>query len=325
MPAILTITFNPCIDVNVTVPALVPESKLRCSTPLLQPGGGGINVARAVRRLGGEATAIYLASGDNGKKLTRMLEEEGVRSIVMPIAGCTRESLIVVDKSSGLQYRFILPGPAVPDQALKDLPEIIRLQENVKFIVVSGSLPPGLSAGIFDMLATVAGKKGIRLVVDTSGKALQQAVAAGVYMIKPSVRELIALAGGENEKNAPVEALAKKLVSGGNCRVVVVSMGEAGALLVTEDLVKRVVPPVVKTVSTVGAGDSMVAGIVWSLSLGKGLEEAVEYGCACGTAATMNAGTTLCHREDVDILFARMHKSYSIPNFISDDQNYTLL
>src|SRR6266568_3466019 len=153
MAAIITITFNPCIDVNVTVPALAPESKLRCSDLLLQPGGGGINVARAIRRLGGDVTAIYLAAGDNGKELTRMLEEEGVSSIVLPIDGKVRESLNVVDTSTGLQYRFILPGPVISDDALKALPAIIGQWEDVEYLVVSGSLPPGLSTRIFDELA----------------------------------------------------------------------------------------------------------------------------------------------------------------------------
>ena len=326
MSAIITITFNPCIDVHVSVAALIPELKLRCGAPLLQPGGGGINVARAIKQLGGDATAIYLAAGNNGKELTRMLEEEGIRSVVLSTDGNTRENLMVVDRSTGSQYRFILPGPAVANSALKNLAEIID-QENPGFMVVSGSLPPGLDTSIFSELAAIAAKKGIRLVVDTSEEALKKAVESGVYMIKPSIRELISLArmeGNERNidiKNINIEALAKKLIVNGNCRVVVVSLGADGALLVTNDHVCKILPPSVKAISTVGAGDSMVAGIVWKLSLGKEVEEAVEYGCACGSAAIMNPGTSLCHLQDVEKIYAQMHQEH----YISCDQNYTLL
>ncbi|HTI10553.1 MAG TPA: 1-phosphofructokinase family hexose kinase [Puia sp.] len=326
MAAIITITFNPCIDVNVTVPALTPEIKLRCSDVLLQPGGGGINVARAIRRLGGDVTAIYLAAGDSGKELTGMLEKEGVSSVVLPILGKVRESLNVVDKSSGLQYRFILPGPAISDEVLEGLPGIIDLQDNLEFIIVSGSLPPGLSTRIFDELAAIAGRKGIRLIVDTSGPALQAAVAAGVYMIKASTGELSSLAGGQGGKDIiDITSLAQRVIAHSKCQVVVVSLGGEGALLVTDGSVKKISPPAVKTVSTTGAGDSMVAGIVWSLSKGKSLEKAVAYGCACGTASTMNPGTTLFRPEDVDRIVARVHIDGGRTEYVTDDQNYKIL
>ncbi|MES1160865.1 MAG: 1-phosphofructokinase family hexose kinase [Bacteroidota bacterium] len=325
MATILTITFNPCIDVNVTVPALAPEIKLRCSDLLLQPGGGGINVARAIRRLGGDVTAIYLAAGDSGKELTAMLEQEGVHAVVIPIDGKVRESLNVVDKSSGLQYRFILPGPVVTDQVLAGLPGIIDLQGKVEFMIVSGSLPPGLSTGIFDELAAIAGRKGIKLIIDTSGPALKAAVAAGVYMIKASIGELSSLASGQGGKDTiDVTSLAQRLIADGKCQVVVVSLGGEGALLLTDGSVKRISPPAVKTVSTTGAGDSMVAGIVWSLSKGKGLEEAIAYGCACGTASTMNPGTTLFRPEDIGKIVARVHIGRAQPEYISDDENYKI-
>ncbi len=340
MPSIITLTFNPCIDVNVEIPALVPENKLRCSAPVLHPGGGGINVARAIKKLGGDATAIYIAAGNNGQELAKMLKEEGVKSICIPTAGNTRENLVVVDQSTGLQYRFILPGPAVAGADLKDLPEIIGLQEGVEFMVVSGSLPPGIPATIFDEMASLAVRKGAKLVVDTSGEGLRRAVSAGVYMIKPSVRELLVLAGktkdgwykpGDEKKLGPEEigAMAKALVDEGNCRVVVVSMGAAGALLVTDEYTRMVQAPIVhKTISSVGAGDSMVAGIVWSLVRGKTLEEAVGYGCACGAAATLNPGTTLFQPGDVERMYDEMKNnmaSAARQEINTREQDYTLL
>ncbi|MDR3716417.1 MAG: 1-phosphofructokinase family hexose kinase [Puia sp.] len=315
MSAIVTITLNPSIDKHVVVPELVPGHKLRCSQPLLQPGGGGINVARATKRLGGDATAIYLAAGSNGAKLTRMLEEEGIRTRVIVTEGDTRENLMVVEQSSGLQYRFIFPGPAVSPSVREDLASILETECEGSFVVVSGSLPPGLPASVFGQLASIARNKKCKLVIDTSGEALKKALETGVYLLKASVRELYSLAGIEGQETEEQEAnaiprmaaLANQLIIDNHCHAVVVSMGAAGALLVTEKGTRRMETPSVKAVSTIGAGDSMLAGIVLKLSLGEDLEKAVEYGCACGAASTLNEGTTLCSPRDVEQLYAQMH------------------
>lgn len=301
MDPIVTITFHPCIDVHVTVPALVPEIKMSCSAPLLQPGGGGINVARAVRKLGGNATAIYMAGGENGEKLTGMLEEEGIRSIVLEAAGNTRENLIIKDEASGGQYRFNLPGPAVRLSTLMELLALLRGEEGIQFLVVSGSVAPGMSLEIFDKLAAIAERKKIKMIIDTSGEALRATLRRGTYLLKLSVHELISLSEpGEREKT--VEELALQLIARGSCSVIVVSMGADGALLVTRDAVRHIPAPVVKVIGTVGAGDSLLAGIVLSLQRGKNLEEAVAYGCLCGSAATTRPGTSLCTLQDVESL-----------------------
>ena len=322
MSSIITITFNPCIDVNSTIHSLAPDEKLRCSTPILYPGGGGINVSRAIKKLGGESTALYLAAGSNGRELTRMLDEEGIQSIVMEIKGNTRENLAVVDNSNGKQYRFIMPGPLVDDSALINLTKIISSQKDLRYIVVSGSLPPGMSIQVFDELAKIAERNAIRLIVDTSGQALKKAISSGVYMIKPSVRELLFLSGlKEDEINVEMVGLVKNLLRWSYCQVIVLSMGPAGALLATKDMVRMIRPPSVSPVSTVGAGDSLVAGIVWSLSQGRDLEEAVAYGCAAGTATTLKPGTSLCQLEDVETLFNKMKEDLTLV----DDQKYSLL
>jgi 6-phosphofructokinase 2 len=309
MSSILTITINPCIDVNTTVAGIRPEAKLRCSAPLRQPGGGGINVARVIKRLGGDPTAVYLAGGDNGRLLNQMLQAEGVRSLVLESNAIVREDLTVMDKSSGKQYRFIMPGPMIDDKVVSQLPEIIDREVDLKYIVVSGSFPPGLSTGILKQLSAQAASKGSKMIVDSSGEALRCALSAGVYLVKPSVRELISLSGvPEDLKEADIGSLARQWVDGGHCEVMVVSLGAAGALMATPGRIVRIPVPSVRTISTVGAGDSMVAGIVWSLSAGKSLEEAAAFGCACGAAATMNPGTSLCRRQDVESIMAKMHE-----------------
>jgi 6-phosphofructokinase 2 len=313
MPSIITITFNPAIDKSTTVAVLVPEKKLKCTTPIYQPGGGGINVARAIKKLGGEATAIYLAGGYTGKTFTELLTKESVASVVIETAGSTRENLIVVQTASNQQYRFGMPGPHILEHEWKECLTAIEKINGAEYIVASGSLPNGVPTDIFARIAVIAKRKNARLIVDTSGEALKQAVSEGVYLIKPNLGELSSLAGKEELNIELVDDVARTIIEKGKCEVVVVSMGSAGAMLVTKEMAQQIIPPAVLRKSTVGAGDSMVAGMVLSLSRNKTLFEIVQYGVACGTAATMNPGTELCRKEDAEHLYKLMHNKSSVP------------
>lgn len=304
MPAIVTITFNPAIDKSTTVSNLIPEKKLKCSPPVFEPGGGGINVARAVKKLGGSATAIYLAGGYSGKFLIQLLEEDHIPSIVIETAHHTRENLIVLDISSNLQYRFGMPGPVTNESEWKQVIEEVEKMNDLEFIVASGSLPAGVPKDIFARIADISKRKNAKFIVDTSGEALKDAVNEGLYLLKPNISELSSLAGKEELTGKEVEAFAKSLIAKGKCEVIVVSLGAAGAMLVTRNDMHHIIPPPVKRNSTVGAGDSMLAGIVLSLSENKSLLEAVQYGVACGTAASMTYGTQLCRLSDAEKLYA---------------------
>ena len=312
MPAIITVTFNPAIDKSTSVPVLIPEKKLNCALPVYEPGGGGINAARAIKKLGGEATAVYLAGGYSGKIFTKLLTDELVESIVTETRESTRENLIVLETASNQQFRFGMPGPNISKQEWQDCLKSIEDIIDVEYIVASGSLPQGVPTDIFARIALIARKKNARLIVDTSGEALKEAVAAGVYLIKPNLGELSMLLGNEELNIELVDDAAKEVIEKGNCEVVVVSMGSAGAMLVTKEGALQVMPPAVKRKSTVGAGDSMVAGIVLSLTRNKSLTEAVQYGVASGTAATMNPGTALCRKEDADHLFRLIQNKASV-------------
>ena len=313
MPSIITITFNPAIDKSTTVAALIPEKKLKCTTPFYEPGGGGINVARAIIKLGGEATAVYLAGGYTGKAFTELLIKESVASIVIETAGSTRENLIVVQNASNQQYRFGMPGPHIHEHEWKECLNVIEKINGIDYIVASGSLPNGVPTDIFARIAVIAKMKKARLIVDTSGEALTQAVNKGVYLIKPNLGELSSLVGKEELNIELVDDVARTVIEKGKCEVVVVSMGPAGAMLVTKEMAQQIIPPAVIRKSTVGAGDSMVAGMVLSLSQNKSLIETVQYGVACGTAATMNSGTELCRKEDAEHLYKLMHNKSSVP------------
>ena len=303
MAAIVTVTFNPAIDKLTSVPVLMPEKKLKCSAPVFEAGGGGVNVARAIKKLGGNATALFIAGGHTGRFFCQLLNEEGVESIVTETEGYTRENLIVLETASNQQFRFGMPGPHIRENEWQQVLSNIEKLSGMDYLVASGSLPPGVPTDIFARIAWISKKKNARLIVDTSGEALKQAVQEGVYLIKPNLGELSSLAGKNELQIESVEDEAREVIGGGKCEVVVVSMGPTGAMLVTRDLVQQIIPPAVKRRSTVGAGDSMVAGIVMYLAQNKSITEAVQYGVACGTAATMNPGTTLCIKEDVERLY----------------------
>lgn len=303
MPSIVTVTFSPSIDKSFFVPELVPDKKLRASVPLLNPGGGGINVARAIRRLGGEATAVFPSGGYTGQQFNDLLAAENVSSVIVPTAQDMRENIVVMDQSKNLQYRFGMPGTFLKETEWRSILDAVEAMPALDFLVCSGSLPPGVPEDIYAQLALMAKRKGAKCIVDTSGRPLQLAMEAGLYLIKPNLGELSAYAGKNYLNTDDAKSIAQQLVSDGHCDVVVVSMGPAGALLVTKDIATVIPSPAVERKSTVGAGDSMVAGIVFALSMHQPILEAVRYGVACGTAATMNPGTELCRKVDVEKLY----------------------
>ncbi len=303
MPSIITITFSPCIDKSTAVPALVPEKKLVCTTPKLEPGGGGINIARAIKKLGGAATAIFPSGGYTGKYFNHLLEKEDINAVIIETGNETRENIIVVDEATNNQYRFGMPGTELTETEWKKCLLAVEEMKDVEFIIASGSLPPGVPDDIYALLAKIAKNKKAKFIVDTSGEALKHAAEEGVYMLKPNLGELSYLAGKKEIQPDEVKTIAKDIIANGKCEVMVVSMGAAGAMLVTDEIAEIFAPPAVERKSTVGAGDSMVAGIVFYLSQGKALLQAVQYGVACGTAATLNTGTELCKKEDADRLY----------------------
>jgi 6-phosphofructokinase 2 len=307
MSLIVTITFSPCIDKSTSVSSLIPEKKLKCAAPKLEPGGGGINVARALKKLGGKATAIFPSGGYTGKFFTHLLETENIPSVIIETANETRENIIVLDESTNNQYRFGMPGTELMENEWNRCLKAVEEIKNTDFIIASGSLPPGVPLNIYAQLAKMAKRNNSKFIVDTSGEALKHAVDEGVYLLKPNIGELSSLSGKKELQTAEVKDIAAGIIAKGKCEVIVVSMGAAGAMLVTKEIAELITPPPVIRKSTVGAGDSMIAGIVFYLSLGKSLVEAVQYGVACGTAATLNPGTELCKKEDADRLYALIH------------------
>ncbi len=309
---ILTVTLNPAVDKSSNAEHVVPEKKLRCGRPQYDPGGGGINVARAVAKLGGQATAIYLAGGLTGERLKNLLREEGIDHEPIEIKGTSRENLVVYENATGLQYRFGMPGPEIREKEWKACIDAIQKAGNPDFVVASGSLPPGVPVDFYAQVARTAKKAGAKVIIDTSGKALAAGVEEGVFLVKPNLNELKDLSHEEDiEDETHLEEIAsemaRKIIESGKSEIVVISVGAAGAMMVDKKDSRRLRAPTVAIKSKVGAGDSMVAGMVLSLARGNSRISAVRFGLAAGGAAVMTPGSELCRREDTEALFEKIH------------------
>ncbi|AOK49217.1 phosphofructokinase [Burkholderia sp. MSMB617WGS] len=307
MPEIVTITPNPAVDVATSVDRITDTRKLRCAPARRDPGGGGINVARVLTRLGADCSALYLAGGDTGRALRGLLADEGVRASCIDVAGETRENFSVLETSTGREFRFVLPGPALaPDEWPRCVDALARLADASRYLVMSGSLPPGMPDDCYGRLARLANARGVRTVVDTSGLALAAALDAGVYLVKPSLGELRALTGLPLDDDAARLAAARAIVGSGRAQIVALTLGDAGALVVSRDDAVRLPGVKVAVRSAIGAGDSFVAGLVAALNRGASVADASRYALAAASASLLNAGTALCAKEDVERIYREL-------------------
>lgn len=304
---IAALALNPALDVSTATDTVRPIHKLRCDAPAIDPGGGGINVARVIHRLGGAAAALFPAGGATGALLVQMLADEGIAADTVAFDALTRISFAVTEKQSADQYRFVLPGPAVPAAALEALAALLaRRLQVARLLVVSGSLPPGLPDAYLRDIGRSAARAHVRIVLDTSVRLTEVGRALGAWALKPSLSELEAEAGEPLADPAAITRAARALIEDGAAQFVFVSEGSAGATLVTRHEMMKVFAPDVEPVSAIGAGDSLVAGLSVALERGWAPIDALRYGVAAGSAALLTPGTQLALREDVERLFATM-------------------
>lgn len=308
MAKIVTLTFSPSIDKSSSVLEIKHDIKMKCTKLLADAGGGGINVARVLTRLGADVKTIFPAGGLSGQFFTSLLDKEKIVYDNVPAKHDTKENFVVFDDASKQQYRFGMPNTILLTDEWQSIIDMISFNYDVEYIVVSGSLPESVPSKVFKMIAKIAKNLNAKLIVDTSGKSLKNAIAAGAFLIKPNREELGILCGIKNLKNDDIEQAAKNLIANNDITVVVVSMGAEGAMLVTAEQTHQISPPKVLVKSTVGAGDSMVAGIVYGISENFGYETALKYGIACGTATTMNEGTGLGTIQDINRIFSELNR-----------------
>lgn len=307
MPQVVTLTMNPALDLSTAVEEVKPFSKLRCGAVRRDPGGGGINVARIVNRLGGEATALYLAGGLTGQSLRALIDAQGVASRVVAIAGETREDFTVFETRTGKQFRFVTPGPEVAPNECRDCLVLFgSLCAEARFAVVSGSLPPGVPVDFFAAAAREAKMRGARLALDTSSVGLEAALREAVFLIKPNQHEFAGLLGLESPALHAMIAGARGLIASGHVEAIALSLADEGAVLVTAEKAWRAEAPRIEPVSTVGAGDSFLGAMIWSLAAQQDWAEALRIGVAAGSAALLSAGTDLAHPHDITRLAAEI-------------------
>ena len=296
---IITLTINPAVDISTSVKKMMPFTKMRCAPAHRDPGGGEINVARVLKRLGAQATAIYPAGGATGQSLAALVEGEGVRSIVIPTLNDTREDVTIFDETTGEQFRLVFPGALLNEFEWQQCVDAIaRITPQAAFVIASGSLPAGVPADFYGRVAQAS--KGLgKVIVDTSGTSLKAALEVGVYLIKPNLREFQELAGIASADEASLIEAGRYLFDRYGIEIIALSMGPDGALLMSRDAAWRANGLPIEPASVSGAGDSFLGAMVWSLVSDGRLDMALRYGVAGGSAALLNPGTELCRVEDV--------------------------
>lgn len=309
MQDILTITLNPAVDLSTAADSVSPDHKLRCDRPVTDPGGGGINVSRAVRQLGGQSRALIAICGPNGKKLRHLLMAEGIAVLPVRAPGETRLSLAVTDRTTGQQYRFVMPGT---DWDAEHVDNVLNTAAGAVpdegYVVLSGSMPPGVSDTFPAQLCAAVQSGGTKVIADTSGGALTALAAGGgpaPYVLRMDQAEAEGLAGRALPSRKDSVDFAAELVARGAAQVVVVARGADGSVLASADQRLHAMAADVPVVSKVGAGDSFVGGFTLALARGNSLGAALQHGAASASAAVMTAATELCRREDAEALIAQ--------------------
>lgn len=306
MIPILTITLNPAVDLDTSTADVRPGPKLRCSTPRLDPGGGGINVTRAMAELGGESLALVAAGGGMGVVLAKLMAATGLPVRIIEAPGETRQSVAVIEESSGKQFRFIFPGPQWSENDIsKAEAEIAEVIPKGGLVVLSGSPPPGFADDFPARLVALCADLGARLILDTSGaalRALQAGRIAGLDVLRLDHEEAEELAARPLPDARDSADFAQTLVRGGVARVVVLARGAEGSILATDQDRWLSHAAEVPVRSKTGAGDSFVAGFTLALSQGAALPDCLQRGMAAASAAVMTEATRLCERADAERL-----------------------
>jgi 6-phosphofructokinase 2 len=299
---IATVTLNPSLDKTVTVKHMVLDEANRWTSLQRDPGGKGINVSRVLHELGGDTVAYGFKGGVEGEILGQLLRKQGVPFDFTHIEGEIRSNLIITNTETRRQTRIDAPGPQISDHELENLINKLRsIKLKPDFFVFAGSVPPGIPATIYNRLISMAKEDGVKTVLDCDGEWLKEGIKAIPNIIKPNVHEAQELLGKKLNDEASLIGAVESLLSRG-IEVVMVSRGREGVIVSDGKRTLKVVSPPVEVSSTVGAGDSAIAGLVLKLSRGGNLEEAARLAVAAGTATALTPGTELCHREDVEKL-----------------------
>ena len=298
---IYTATLNPALDRAINVDNLLMDDTTRILSETHFAAGKGIDVSRVIRELGGQSVALGLAGGYDALELEGLLINAGVMTQFTKISNETRTNIILKEVSTGHQYVISAAGPEINATEIRQFYNQILEIQDMTYLVMSGSLPRGVSPNLYGQLILAGRKKGAFIFLDADGKALRESINYIPTGIKPNIHELSRLVGIEIKKESEIIESCKSMHQKG-IPYILVSRGPDGLLLSTEERIIKAVAPPVETESTVGAGDSAVAGFILAHSEGKDLTECVRLACAAGTATAQTPGTELCHIEDIERL-----------------------
>ena len=296
---IYTVTLNPAVDRTIIQPDFALNEMNRISKVVDHAGGKGINVSKMIRNLNGESIALGIISGLSGEFIRRELDELGIKNNFTVGEGKTRTNLKIVDMVNETYTDLNEPGSTVSEKVLKEVEKsIFDVIERDDIIIFAGSLPKGIDVIVYADWISKAKDKGCKVFFDADDEALELGVNSAPYLIKPNINELERLFGTEIHTTEEAVNCSKKLLDKG-VEVVVVSKGEEGCLLVSRDLILETSGLAVDVKSTVGAGDSMVAGLAYAIENNYSLEDALRLGVACSTASIIEEGTTMGKIENI--------------------------
>lgn len=306
MTEIVTLTMNPAIDTYLSGESF-RTSKIRCTITGAGPGGGGVNVARAIRKLGGVAMAALTVGGPSGQRLLEMLDERGVPHREIWVKGETRDTYVIFERESKRRYHILIEGPRLyAAEWRKALALVEELGHPEMVLVLSGSLPAGVPDDFYARAAAIAKRSGARVALDTSGPPLVAALAEGVWLAKPNHNELETLAGRPlptfEDRRLAVDGLVRR----GAVDIMAATFGPDGALVCTATEAWVAQAPPIKPKSEVGAGDSFLGALILAICSGWSLREAAAYAVAAAGSALSRSGPGLSEPAQTERLLSRI-------------------
>lgn len=293
---IYTVTLNPTLDITYVLEEVSFGEPVKAIDVLKSPGGKGINVSRALRSMGIDSVATTIVGGYMGEEVLDLLQKEGLILQVVKIDNETRTNIVVYGRKDKKELVIRAAGPPVKDTETEKITSFIfNVAVSPELLVLSGSLPPGVKEDIYSSLINEAKTRDIKVVLDSDGEPFRFGVEAMPYLIKPNLVELQDLAGRELRDEAAIQEFCGGLLEKG-IEIIVVSLGRDGAMMITREGTWKGAVPVIAE-NTVGAGDSMVAGLLIGIARSNPLEEMFRTGLACGVSAVVNPGPGLCEPE----------------------------
>lgn len=304
---IYTVTLNPALDKTVEIPSLTIDSVNRITAMRTDPGGKGINVTKVIDKLGKKSIATGILGGDTGNAIQSALEAMGLETSFWFVKGETRTNLKVIDPVNHTNTDINEPGVTVSEEVLNGyLNELLAKLHAGDIVVLSGSLPSGSPKNTYYTWVKACKEAGAKVILDADGALLEAGLEASPYLIKPNNHELSGLLGRKLETPEQLEKAARELMEKHGIAKIVVSMGGAGALYVTETETVYAEGLKVPVGSTVGAGDSVVAALAVAEESGMTLEDTVRLSTATGAANVMCSGTQAAEYSVIEGLIPKV-------------------